>query len=56
MGVLDATTRELIVHTSATKRSTDFICWKRLTPASGPGRDEKRKRSCWCLTTVRSTP
>ena len=25
MGVLDAMTRELIVHTSATKRSTDFI-------------------------------
>jgi transposase len=25
MGVLDAVTRELIVHTSATKRSTDFI-------------------------------
>jgi transposase len=25
MGVLDAMTRELIVHTSATKRSTDFV-------------------------------
>ena len=25
LGVLDASTRELIVHTSATKRSTDFI-------------------------------
>ena len=25
MGVLDAVTRELIVHTSPTKRSADFI-------------------------------
>lgn len=44
MGVLDATRRHLIVHTSGTKRSTDFIDLLKiidLTYGPAPGRDVK---------------
>jgi transposase len=44
MGVLDATTRELIVHTSATKRSTDFIALlEKLDDRFGPRPRRKTK-------------
>ena len=44
MGVLDTTERELIVHTSTTKRSTDFIALLALLDSrygSQPGRTAK---------------
>jgi transposase len=44
MGVLDAVTRELIVHTSATKRSTDFIALlEKLDARFGPRPRRKAK-------------
>jgi hypothetical protein len=44
MGVLDAMTRELIVHTSATKRSTDFIALlEKLDTRFGPRPRRKAK-------------
>src|SRR4051794_14141639 len=57
LGVLDWARRELIVHTSRTKRSADFIALleevdRRLAPSSG----SRSSPSCSFSTTVRSTP
>jgi transposase len=44
IGALDATSRELIVHTSATKRSTDFIALlEQLNRRFGPRPGRRRK-------------
>ena len=49
LGVLDAVTRELIVHTSTTKREHRLhrLCWRNSTPVSDPGPDERRSRWSW---------
>ena len=55
---LDHVTRQLIVHTSPTKRSSDFIAHleqlDRLSLDRSPG--DWRDRWCWSRTMVRSTP
>ena len=56
MGTLDHVTRKLFVHTSPTKRSTDFIAHlEQLDGLYGPKLGHTRKPSCWSRTTVQST-
>jgi hypothetical protein len=57
LGSLDHLTRRLIVHTSPTKRSSDFIAHlEQLDHFYGPSPDARPSRSCWSRTMVRSTP
>src|SRR4051812_10840922 len=61
LGVLDWAQRELIVHTSRTKRSSDFIAlleeaWRRSIGAMGPSSGLRSSPSCSSSTTARSTP
>ena len=56
MGALDHLGRRLVVHTSKTKRSADFIALlQRLDGLYGPRPGLPITRSSWCSTTGRST-
>ena len=57
MGALDAATRELLIHTSPTKTSADFIGLLELLDwRYGPKQGCTRRPVCWCSTTDPSTP
>ena len=57
LGSLDHVTRQLIVHTSPTKRSSDFIAHlEQLDRLYGPKPGSPSSRSCWSRTMGRSTP
>ncbi len=56
MGSLDHFTRQLIVHTSPTKRSSDFVAHlEQLDRLFGPQPGRRPSRSCWSRTMGRST-
>ena len=57
LGSLDHVTRQLIVHTSLTKRSGDFIAHlEQLDRLFGPQPARQASRSCWSRTMAQSTP
>ena len=57
LGSLDYVTRQLIVHTSPTKRSSDFVAHlEQLDRLFGPSPANRPSRWCWSRTMVRSTP
>ena len=57
LGSLDHAIRELVVHTSPTKRSSDFVAHlEQLDRLYGPEPGSPSHRWCWSRTTARSTP
>ena len=56
LGSLNHVTRELIVHTSLTKRSSDFVAHlEQIDALYGPMPGAPANRSCWSRTTGQST-
>ena len=57
LGSLDHVTRQLIVHTSPTKRSSDFVAHlEQLDRLYGPKPGQPPSRRYWSRTMVRSIP
>jgi len=57
LGSFDHKTRELIVHTAKTKRSSDFVAHlEQLDRIYGPSQAKPPNRWCWSRTTGQFTP